>query len=301
MSDRPRNPALDALLADYAPPSVPPGLAHRVTAAALALPQAPTPPRWRGARDRRGGWLRRPLLVGGAALGLAFSGAVASTYAGVELPRPVQAVIDKLPFVARKTPDLPPAQARADAPARAAEETAAAPAAQPPERPLATFWRSLTPEQQERLRQAPAVRRLVVAKQIVDARRAAGLPTPRADIIEAAIERRRAAIAAGEPVPPRPGQTWRAQRRERIRDAIEARRAEVQAAPTPEGTGPLAEPPVQLDDVQAERFERRRALRQERIRRWMERRQQMQSEGNIAAPRYEEREAPPPSPPSEGE
>lgn len=301
MSDPARDPALDALLAEYAAPSAPPDLARRVTAAALALPQAPAPSRWRAARDRRGGWLRRPLLVGGAALGLAFSGAVASTYAGVELPRPVQAVIDKLPFVARKTPDLPTAQVRAEVPAREGQEVAAAPAARPPERPLATFWRSLTPEQQDRLRQAPAVQRLVVAKQIVDARRAAGLPTPRADIIERAIERRRAAIAAGEPVPPRPGQALRAQRRERIREAIEARRAEVQTAPTPESAVPLAEPTEPFDDLRTERIERRRALRQERVRRWIARRQQMQSEGNVAAPRYEEREAPPPSAPSEGE
>lgn len=301
MSDPPRDPALDALLAEYAAPPAPAGLAARATAAALAHPQAPAPPHWRAARDRRGGWLRRPLLVGGAALGLAFSGAVASTYAGVELPRPVQAVIDKLPFVARKAPDSP-IDAQADAPGREPRERAVSPATPAQqERPFATFWRSLTPDQQERLRQAPALQRLVVAKQIVDARRAAGLPTPRADIIERAIERRRAAATAGEPLPPRPGQALRAQRRERIREAIEARRAETQTAPVSENAAPLAEPLVQFDEVRTERFERRRELRQERIRRWIERRQQMQSEGNVAAPRYEEREAPPPSAPSEGE
>ncbi|HEV7659581.1 MAG TPA: hypothetical protein VGO55_07015 [Allosphingosinicella sp.] len=84
--------ALDALLAEYAPPPLSAGLAGRVAAAALALPQEPrlavarsagVPPR----RDRRGAWLRRPALIAGVALGLVVGGAVAATLAGIKLDR----------------------------------------------------------------------------------------------------------------------------------------------------------------------------------------------------------------------
>ena len=74
------DPRLEALLAEAAPPPLPAGLADRVVAAATALPQEQKAARARRAsgRDRRGAWLRRPLLGGAIALGLAFSGAVAA-------------------------------------------------------------------------------------------------------------------------------------------------------------------------------------------------------------------------------
>jgi len=105
MNDR----ALDALLAEYVAPPVPAGLAARVAAAALALPQEPRLAYARRAaamrrRDRRGKWLRRPLLVGGVALGLAVSGAVAATLAGLRIDWPaVEEMLADLPFLGRET------------------------------------------------------------------------------------------------------------------------------------------------------------------------------------------------------
>lgn len=128
--------ALDALLAEYAAPPVPAGLAARVAAAALALPQAPRPVRAAPRHDRRAAWLRRPLLLGGVALGLAVSGALAATLAGVRLDRlpVVEAVLAK--FVGRERPPaaapppepaLPPAQ-----PAPVQESPRPAPREAPP-------------------------------------------------------------------------------------------------------------------------------------------------------------------------
>ena len=123
--------ALDALLAEYTAPPVPAGLAARVAAAALALPQEP---RVRDARrataprhDRRGRWLRRPLLLGGVALGLAVSGAVAATLAGIRIDWPaVEAVLGDLPFVGGE------ASSESSAPARNAPPPAPAlPAIEP--------------------------------------------------------------------------------------------------------------------------------------------------------------------------
>jgi hypothetical protein len=103
--------ALDVLLAEYAPPSPPADLARRVVAAALALPQEPRIARARRAarlprRNRRGTWLRRPLLAGGVALGIAVSGAVAASLAGVKLDGLplVEAVLARLPFIDRAPP-----------------------------------------------------------------------------------------------------------------------------------------------------------------------------------------------------
>ena len=119
---------LESLLASVQAPSVPAGLAERVAAAASALPQEARPAQARRAagRDRRGAWLRRPLLGGAIALGLAFSGAVSATLAGVPLPSKVAAVIAQIPFVGPKaaTPERAPVrhavQRAAPRPARAA-------------------------------------------------------------------------------------------------------------------------------------------------------------------------------------
>jgi hypothetical protein len=118
--------ALDALLAEYIAPPVPASLAAHVAAAALALPQEPRAGHARRAvavrrHDRRGKWLRRPLLLGGVALCLAVSGAVAATLAGFRLdPAAVEAVLGDLPFLGpepqRPAPPLPPAASPAQAP-----------------------------------------------------------------------------------------------------------------------------------------------------------------------------------------
>lgn len=190
MSPRP-DPILEALLADQPVPPVPADLVERTIAAATALPQEPRPYKARrGAasrRDRRGGWPRRPLLIGSAAIGLVVSSAVAGTLAGVPLPAKVEAVLAELPLVGRKKIEPAPAPPpRRVAPAPKAEpvrEVEAAPA----------------PTTQEEFERARVVRRLIAARRIVAERRRVGLPTPVADRIERAVAaERNPALAAGD-------------------------------------------------------------------------------------------------------
>ncbi len=236
--------ALDALLADFRPPPVPAGLAERVAAAALALPQEIATPPSRPRAARR--WLRRPLLAGGVALGIAFTGAVAATIAGVELPRPVAAVLEKLPLVGKAAPEPSPAP---PAVPRRTSQTAPAPATPAVEAPSVETPPVLPPRVERR------VERLELAREIVAARRAAGLPTPRADRMERMLERRR---AAGLPTP----------RADRIERVLEQRRAARGA-----GTGvPLPR------DVPIE-------TRRERLRQWIEaQRDRREAAGQPAAP-----------------
>lgn len=282
--------ALDRLLAELSPPPVPAGLAGRIEAAALATAQEPHAERARRAvlprRDRRGGWRRR-FVIGAGAIGLAFSGAVAATLAGVPLPAKVEAVLAKLPLIGREAPPkaAPQVQARAERPHPVRQ--AAAPAATVPQiAPESVVPKPLRMGEIRRLRQ---LRRMVAA------RRAAGLPTPRADRIEqrlrrnlaerwqaatpaqrqrflerraARIEARRARIEAGqmaEPGPPLPPPN--AARQERI----EARRLDGQqpiyGPIDPRSRNPLADL-TEADRLQRleQRRERLRALRQERAR-----------------------------------
>ena len=178
------DPRLEALLAEAVPPPLPAGLADRVVAAATALPQEQRAARARrtSGRDRRGAWLRRPLLGGAIALGLAFSGAVAATLAGVPLPAKVEAVMAQIPFVGRKTPEPEHAAVRhaaarpAPRPAPAAPPPPATAAAEPP--PV-----NLLPRPAE-------LRRMMLANQIVARRQALGLPTPPVAQVERMIQRR---------------------------------------------------------------------------------------------------------------
>lgn len=304
--------ALDALLDAYSPPPPAPDLAARIAAIAVTHPQKNLAgSRWMP-RDRRGGWFRRPLIISAAALGLAFSGAVASSYAGVELPMPMRAVVEKLPFVNRKAPSAPPASPSAQAQSRPMPRShpgaLASDAQQVHERPLFAFWRSLTPWQRERLRRAPPARRLFVAKQIVDARRAAGLATPRADLIERMIERRRENMAT-RPIAQQIRQIRReerrAERRARLDAAIDSRR-EVPTEPALPNTDsavrtlPAAEQDMgRGEQLRAVRIERRRALREERLRRRIERRERLRGEDSYA-PDSDRGNVPAPSSPNEG-
>lgn len=183
---------LDKLLQGYAPPRAPAGLAQRAVAAAINHSQdsgkAAAPRR----HDRRGSW-KRPLWIGAASIGLAFTSAVAATVVSggrIEIPV-VEQVVEAIPVLeeARRKNEPEPRLAQAEpvkeAPT-AAEE--AAPATPVPGEP--GYGR------------ARVMRNLAEAKQQVEARRAASLPTPRADRIErqakAIVERRE---AAGLPTP----------------------------------------------------------------------------------------------------
>ena len=173
---------LDSLLLQVPAPPLPAGLADRIIAAATSLPQEARPAQARRAagRDRRGAWLRRPLIGGAIALGLAFSGAVAATLAGVPLPSKVEAVIAQIPFVGRKAP----------APERAPVRHAAPrPAPTPvPAQPPAVETASAEPAPMN-LRPA-ALRRMMLAQRIVARREAMGLPTPPVRQVERMIHRR---------------------------------------------------------------------------------------------------------------
>ena len=173
---------LDSLRLQVPAPPLPAGLADRIVAAATSLPQEARPVRaWRAAgRDRRGAGLRRPLIGGAIALGLAFSGAVAATLAGVPLPSKVEAVIAQIPFVGRKEPAPERAAVR-----HAALRPAPAPAsAQPPA--LETASAEPMPVN---MRPA-AMRRMMLAQRIVARREAMGLPAPPVRQVERMIHRR---------------------------------------------------------------------------------------------------------------
>jgi hypothetical protein len=178
---------LDKLLQGYTPPAAPAGLAQHAVAEAVKQPQETgraIPRR----RDPRGGW-KRPLWIGAASFGLAFTSAVAATVVSggrIEIPV-VQQVVEAIPVLEearrKNEPERQLAEARPAEPV--AKQVVEAPA---PGEPGSG--------------KAQVMRKLAVAKQQVEARRAAGLPTPRADRIEAQakgiVERRQ---AAGLPTP----------------------------------------------------------------------------------------------------
>jgi hypothetical protein len=197
---------LDALLSRCAAPSFPAGLADRLVATATAAPQEAQAGQARRAaaprRDRRGAWLRRPLIGGAVALGLAFSGAVAATLAGVPLPAKVEAVIAELPFVGRKQVAAP----KAPVPVRAHARPAPAPVAAPPVEIVA-------PDDQAR---RARFERRMAARENVRERRALGLPTPAADRIQRRNQIRR--------------QLVRRELARRLREATPAERIEMRQA-----------------------------------------------------------------------
>jgi len=184
---------LDKLLQAYAPPPVPEGLAERAAAAAAGHAQEPRHVEPSRRRDRRGSWLRRPLLAGTAALGLAFTSAVATTYVSggrIQIPV-VQSVISAVPALDRAV------KSRAE-PVRQVAEAPASAVAQPTEDQSGTTAAGQRPWGDPRATQV--LQRLQAN---VDQRREAGLPTPRADRIERQAEtivaRRQ---AKGLPAPP---------------------------------------------------------------------------------------------------
>jgi len=202
MSACPSEDPLAGLLATYRPPPPPDGLADRVATRASALPQDPPLGRVaRALRDRRGGWVRRPLIAGASALTLAISGAVAATFAGIPLPKPVETVIAELPFVPPPLAPKPVPAIGPEPPQRVAQPRPAAPEPPSSSVPAAPALSSID-ERMQRAREivlarraaglrTPRADRIEQAIKTVEARRAAGLPTPHADRIERAIERRR--------------------------------------------------------------------------------------------------------------
>lgn len=186
--------ALDRLLKSYAPPPVPEGLAARAAAAAARHAQEPArAPHSSPRHDRRRGWRAHPFLAGGAAVCLGFTGAVAATYASdgrIDIPV-VRDVIAAVPLIPQ--PSRPETRQAAVAPAKPKPQAVAElSGATPP--PPQVHLNPLPPRQAYQLAQA---------QRITEARRAAGLPTQRADRIERTaqriVERRQ---AKGLPTPP---------------------------------------------------------------------------------------------------
>lgn len=250
------DPRLDALLRDLPPPPVPAGLATRVLAAAAATPQEVRSAyaRRNAQRDRRGKWLRRPILAGTAALGLVFTSAVAATLAGVPIPQKIAAVF----FPETKAPEpkqvAAPHHAPRPTPVAAPVRTAqAAPATDVP------AWSQ----------QPGPWRRLFLAERVIAARRAMGLPTPGANRIERQLHRRAERWQAATP---EQRAAW-LQRREFRQDV---RRAMLS---TPEGRAELAAQEQRqrwrlMRDWRARRMagiplsSEERALRRERVQQW---------------------------------
>jgi hypothetical protein len=241
------DPSLDSLNAHVPAPPVPAGLADRIVDAVTRLPQEARPAQARrgAGRDRRGAWLRRPLIGGAIALGLAFSGAVAATLAGVPLPSKVEAVIAQIPFVGHKAPE----------PARAPVRHAAArPAPRPaPVPPPSAETASAEPAPLTIGPRPAAVRRMILARRIVARREAMGLPTPSVQQVPRIIHRRQM-LRRWRMATPEQRQEFLASH-PRAAARIEAREARREATPEQRDAFLESHPRVR------ERLERRRALR----------------------------------------
>jgi hypothetical protein len=223
--------SLDGLLAQVPAPPVPSDLAGRVAAAATLLPQEMRPAQARRAagRDRRGAWLRRPLIGGVIALGLAFSGAVAATLAGVPLPAKVEAVIAQIPFVGHKAPEPERAPVR---------HAAARPAPRPA--PPAAESAAAEPAPMMMAARPAAIRRMILARRIVARREALGLPTPSVEQVQRILHRRQL-MRRWRMATPEQRQAFVASH-PRAAAMIEAREARREAGPGQEGVYSEARP-----------------------------------------------------------
>lgn len=184
---------LNHLLDSYAPPAVPKGLTARAAAAAVGHPQEKAGARlpWRRG-EGRGGW-KRPLWIGSAAIGLAFTSAVAAEVVSggaIEIP------------VAHQVVAAIPVLNAAAHPKIAMEHRLAAVHAPKPQPASAAPVKPSGAQAPVSPRREMAMQRFQQMQQAIAERRAAGLPTPRADRIErqakTIVERRE---AKGLPTP----------------------------------------------------------------------------------------------------
>jgi len=179
---------LNDLLDLYAPPLVPEGLAQRLAAVAVTQPQSKTRSSWRRG-ERRGGW-KRPVWLGSAAFGLAFTSAVAAEVVSggqIEIPV-VHQVVEAIPASLKPAPHKAPEK----------KQPAAHVIRHVPAVPVAAAPVDQPAPMRQRL-----IQRFAAMQQRVQERRAAGLPTPRADRIERQANRIVARRQAkGLPTPP---------------------------------------------------------------------------------------------------
>ena len=188
---------LNDLLDLYAPPAAADGLAQRAAVAAAKQPQERARTVFWRRGGRRGGW-KRGALIGSAALGLAFTSAVAAeVVSGGAIQIPVaHQVVEAIPVLkARAHPAVVHHHELAAHKVKPVQAKVIEPA-QPP--PTATPPQTLFAQNHPRLAQ-----RFAIMKQRVQERRAAGLPTPRADRLEAQANRIVQNMQAkGLPAPP---------------------------------------------------------------------------------------------------
>ncbi len=254
MSGRAPDPRLDALLRDLPAPPVPAGLAARIMDAAAGTAQEPRPARARrvaARRDRRGRWLRRPLLAGTVALGLLVTSAVAATLAGVPIPQKIAAVF------------FPEAKAPAPKEASPPPRRASRPATPAPARPVAIA--DAGPKPEAAWSQPPGHwNQLLRIQRMAEERRAMGLPTPGADRMERQLRHRAEMWSRATP-----------EQRQRWLDRQQERRAARQAGmAAPETQETLAGQRALLRRWRAQReagipyTPEQRAARQEMFREW---------------------------------
>lgn len=185
---------LNRLLDAYAPPPAPADLAARVAETAARHPRAPARSAWRRVSSR-GGW-RRGAMIAGTSLGLAFTSAVAATVVSegrIEIPV-VTEVAAAIPVIGPRVREAAPAPA----PARLARRQT-----EPAQRGGAAETKLAEPVAPADVRRQRMAQQGAAIRQWIEERRAAGLPTPRADRIQARarqiVDRRQ---AAGKPTPP---------------------------------------------------------------------------------------------------
>jgi hypothetical protein len=225
--------SLNQLLDGYMPPPVPQDLASRAVVSSVAHPQR------NGGRfavwrrgQRRGGW-KRSIFAGSAALGLVFASAVAAEIVSggrIEIPV-VHQVVEAIPVLRPAPPHIVEKKQLAMRKARHVAPALASDAAQP-----AVIANQPRPAQQRLMERFAAMEQRVVE------RRAAGLPTPRADRIERQanriVERRQ---ARGLPAP----SIEQVEMRLAMREALKARLLRQ-----------IPDDPAAVSDVQLRQFRR---------------------------------------------
>ena len=175
---------LNQLLDAYSPPALPEGLAKRAAAAAAKQPQEKARGAFWRRGARRGGW-KRGALIGSAVVGLAFTSAVAAEVVSggaIEIPVAHQ-VVEAIPALKARTHPVVVHH-------RELAVHKVKPAAAKPAQPALAVASLQNPPQTVFAERHPRlVQGFQAMQQRVAEKRAAGIPTPYADKLEAQASR----------------------------------------------------------------------------------------------------------------